>query len=193
MIDKQYMGPSPTYPEDPRLYSTWPNRVPANYHFFLLSIGLAYALPELPSSLRRLTLPAGKTVFRTGYSISGVQDGMAVFRYVWGDNPGRSTNLSVDPNRDKSSVPEGHLRLQGQLRLLQPSGRRVPGRSGPRELAGELRAGLARRSEDDHHQRVAGDGALRHRKTRSEITRAQGIWRTDRPGPLRLAATINTI
>jgi hypothetical protein len=70
---------------------------PNNYHFFLPSIGLAYALPEAPGFLRRLTGPAGKTVFRSGYSISGVQDGMAVFRYVWGSNPGRSTNLSLDP------------------------------------------------------------------------------------------------
>ena len=53
---------------------TWPNRVPANYSFSLPSIGLAYALPELPSFLRRLTVLAGKTVFRTGYSISGVTE-----------------------------------------------------------------------------------------------------------------------
>ena len=71
---------------------------PTNYHFFLPSAGLAYAIPEAPGFLRHLTGPSGKSVFRTGYSISGVQDGMAVFRYIWGANPGRSTNLGVDPN-----------------------------------------------------------------------------------------------
>ncbi len=70
---------------------------PTNYHFFLPSAGLAWSLPTGPGILKWLTGTSGKSVFRMGYSISGVQDGMAVFRYIWGANPGSSTNVSVDP------------------------------------------------------------------------------------------------
>ncbi len=62
---------------------------PTNYKFVLPSIGLAWKLPG--------TIFRG-TVFRAGYSISGTQDGMSIFRYTWGANPGRSFNFSVDPN-----------------------------------------------------------------------------------------------
>ena len=71
-----------------------------NDHVFLPSLGLAYSIPEAPGFLHHITGRTGQTVFRGGYSISTVQDGMSIFRYVWGNNPGRSTSASVSPGNN---------------------------------------------------------------------------------------------
>src|SRR5262249_4148746 len=63
------------------------------------SVGLAWRLPATEAPvLSWLTGKAGNSVFRAGYSISTVREGMDYFISVWGANQGRNASLTVTPD-----------------------------------------------------------------------------------------------
>ena len=69
-----------------------------NYKQFNPSLGVAWKLPATDTPvLSWLIGKQGHSVFRTGYSIATVREGMDYFISIWGANQGRNVSLSVSP------------------------------------------------------------------------------------------------
>jgi hypothetical protein len=69
-----------------------------NWKQFSPSVGFAWRLPGTDKPvLSWITGKSGSSVFRSGYSVATIREGMDYFIQVWGANQGRNLSLNVTP------------------------------------------------------------------------------------------------
>jgi hypothetical protein len=80
---------------------------------FSPSLGFVAKAPNLPGVLGWFSGKGGTAVFRGGYSISTIREGMNTFVNILGSNQGRTLTLSLDPNNFPADFgPNGSVQFR---------------------------------------------------------------------------------